>query len=274
MTPEKTQKKILKDALQNEVRPLVLSLKEVIKDGNKLLKQLNEKEIPIAEPLDLTPLIKKLETLTEEVKKKEDYTYEIKVDPSVKKQIQGKQGIRGLRGLRGVQGRKGKDGKNAVVDVAGIKKAVTPIKGKDYFDGKGGDKGADGTEITATEIRNKLEGLKGKSRLKVSAIKGIDELIQNEVKKSYNGGSYAGGNGNGGGTGSSSTFADNEIPTGVQNGVNVTFTLMHTPLTGTVHLYYNGLRQTPINDFTISTSTITMVLAPTSSDILLVDYKY
>jgi hypothetical protein len=274
MTPEKTQKKILKDALQNEVRPLVLSLKEVIKDGNKLLKQLNEKEIPIAEPIDLTPLIKKLETLTEEVKKKEDYTYEIKVDPSIKKQIQGKQGIRGLRGLRGVQGRKGKDGKDAVVDVAGIKKAVTPIKGKDYFDGKKGDTGASGAEITATEIRNKLESLKGKSRLSIKAIKGIEDIVKAEIHKNYSSGSYAGGNGGGGSAGSTNNFADNEIPTGTQNGINLTFNLMHTPLTGTVHLYYNGLRQTPVNDFTVSGTVITFVSAPIASDNILVDYQY
>lgn len=275
MTPEKTQKKILKDALQNEVRPLVLSLKEVIKEGNKLLKDLNAKEYPVAKPTDLQPLIAGIKTLTEEVKKKEDYTYEIKVDPSIKKQIQGKQGVRGLRGLRGVQGRKGKDGKDAIVDVAGIKKAVTPIKGKDYFDGKQGEKGADGTEITATDIRNKLEGLKGKSRLSVKAIKGIDEIVKTEVNKAYNGGGHGGGSGTEGGTiPTIQNFAFNEIPTGLQNGSNVTFTLMHTPLTGTVQLYYNGLRQTPSADYSITVSTLTLVDAPRAQDKILVDYQY
>ena len=275
MTPEKTQKKILKDALQNEVRPLVLSLKEVIKDGNKLLKQLNDKETPLAEPLDLTPLIKKLDTLTEEVKKKEDYTYEIKVDPSIKKSIQGKQGIRGLRGLRGVQGRKGKDGKDAVIDLEKLKKSVTPIKGKDYFDGKQGDKGQDGTDINATDIRNKLESLKGKARLKASAIKGIEDIVNTEIKKNYSGGSFAGGNGNGSqGGGTTNNFVYSEVPNGLQNNSNVTFTLLHTPLTGTVQLYYNGLRQTPVNDFTVSVGTITLVVAPTANDNLLVDYQY
>lgn len=72
-----------------------------------------------------------------------------------------------------------------------LKDGYTPIKGKDYFDGENG-KDADEEKITseilermsevlvsleANEIRNKLETLQGENRLDVSAIKGIEEKL-------------------------------------------------------------------------------------------------
>jgi len=277
MIDEKVQKKILKDGLQNEVRPYIVALKNAVAEGNELLRQIYDKEIPEEEPVDFTPVIEKLDTLVEEVKKKEEYTYEIKIDPALRKKLTGKQGIRGARGLRGLQGKAGKDGKSPTLDIEKIKKSITPIKGKDYFDGERGEKGKDGTDITATQIRNKLESLTGKQRLSAKAIKGIEELIKGEVTKAYRGGSniVGGGSGDtGGGTGTSPNFSDNEVPSGTINGSNVTFTLLHTPLTGTLHLYYNGLRQTPTSDYSIVGSVITLVSAPIPTDVLLADYKY
>jgi len=56
------------------------------------------------------------------------------------------------------------------------------------------------------------------------------------------------------------TVVTNETPSGALDGTNVTFTLAHTPLAGTVMLYYNGVHMRPGggNDYTISGSTITM----------------
>ena len=101
--------------------------------------------------------------------------------------------------LNGVQGEKGDDG-------------YTPIKGKDYFDGKDGEKGDKGdttivekvivekTEViretpivtnevkevaiheTPEEIRSKLESLKDEDRLDASAIKNLPEFVETQAK--------------------------------------------------------------------------------------------
>lgn len=65
-----------------------------------------------------------------------------------------------------------------------------------------------------------------------------------------------------------------ETPTGVINGVNVTFTLASTPKAGTEHVYYNGLLQDEgaSNDYTISGATITFTFAPTVPDKIRVSY--
>lgn len=71
-------------------------------------------------------------------------------------------------------------------------------------------------------------------------------------------------------------FVDKEVPTGVINGVNVTFTLASTPQVGSEHVFLNGELQNPggSNDYTISGSTITFNVAPpTSTSALLVDYR-
>lgn len=65
------------------------------------------------------------------------------------------------------------------------------------------------------------------------------------------------------------TFADSEVPTGTINGVNVTFTLAHTPQTGSLHVFSDGLRTT---NFTLVGTTLTMGAAPTTS--LICDYRF
>jgi len=72
-----------------------------------------------------------------------------------------------------------------------------------------------------------------------------------------------------------SNFVDNEVVSGTINGSNTTFTLANTPVSGTVKLYLNGVRQQSGagNDFTISSGTITMLTAPISGDILIADYR-
>lgn len=220
MLQTKEQKKVLKEVLQNEVRPHVVALKDVVKESNKLLKAISEKEYPEHVATDLKPLIDGLKTLTEEVKKKEEYAYEIKIDANLKRRLTGKQGVRGARGLRGLQGKTGKDGVTPTVDIQSIVKQATPIKGVHYKDGEKGEKGKDGNTITAEEIRNKLESLKGKGKLKMSAIKGLEELLkklENVLNKSFTGFTGGGNEGGGGGTGSGdvvgpASSTDNAIP--------------------------------------------------------------
>ena len=70
------------------------------------------------------------------------------------------------------------------------------------------------------------------------------------------------------------TPIDNEAPTGTMNGVNPTFTLANAPISGSVRLYYNGMRLKSGSDYSISGSTITMlVLFPNSGESFLADYR-
>jgi hypothetical protein len=66
----------------------------------------------------------------------------------------------------------------------------------------------------------------------------------------------------------------NETPGGPVNGVNVTFTLAGSAVTGSVELYKNGVRQAPGvgNDYTVSGTIVTMAVAPLTGTVLLADY--
>lgn len=70
-------------------------------------------------------------------------------------------------------------------------------------------------------------------------------------------------------------FVDRETPSGTVNGSNVTFTLANTPLSGSEHVYLNGVLQEPGagNDYTISTTTITYLTAPLTGDKIRVSYR-
>lgn len=71
-------------------------------------------------------------------------------------------------------------------------------------------------------------------------------------------------------------FVDDEAPTGIIDGANVTFTVAGTPSpVESVHLFVNGQRLRPGagNDYTVSGSTITMIAAPLAGDQLSSDYR-
>jgi hypothetical protein len=65
-----------------------------------------------------------------------------------------------------------------------------------------------------------------------------------------------------------------ETPAGSINGVNTTFTLAATPVSGSEQVFLNGVLQEPGagNDYTISSATITMLTAPPTGDRLRVNY--
>jgi len=68
-------------------------------------------------------------------------------------------------------------------------------------------------------------------------------------------------------------FVNREVPSGLKNGSNVTYTLANTPTSGTEMLYLNGILQNAGGeDYTITTNTITMTSAPISTDVLLCTY--
>lgn len=70
-------------------------------------------------------------------------------------------------------------------------------------------------------------------------------------------------------------FVSKETPTGAINGVNTTFTLANTPLTGTEEINLNGLEQIVggAEDYTISGATITMLIAPLTGEKIRVSYR-
>lgn len=76
----------------------------------------------------------------------------------------GRDGKDGRNGVDGKDGRDGRDGKDG-------------INGRDGIDGKNGIDGKDGSPDMAEDVRNKLELLEGEERLKLEAIRGLEEII-------------------------------------------------------------------------------------------------
>lgn len=74
---------------------------------------------------------------------------------------------------------------------------------------------------------------------------------------------------------SHSNFADKEIPSGAINGVNTTYTLANTPVSGSEYVFVNGLlmESGAGNDYTISGATITMLAALATGEKLRVSYR-
>ncbi len=63
-----------------------------------------------------------------------------------------------------------------------------------------------------------------------------------------------------------------EIPDGVKNGANLTFTLANTPRAGSVAVYRNGLREFLGVGYTQTGADITFTTAPLSTDDIHADY--
>lgn len=74
---------------------------------------------------------------------------------------------------------------------------------------------------------------------------------------------------------SSSNFVDKETPSGSINGSNTAFSLANTPVSGSEHVYLNGILQDvgAGNDYTISGANITMTTAPLTGEKLKVSYR-
>jgi hypothetical protein len=71
-------------------------------------------------------------------------------------------------------------------------------------------------------------------------------------------------------------YADAIVPSGTINSSNVTFTLPQAPTpAASLELFYNGVLQTAGGvDYTLSSSTITMVTAPLTGSSLIAWYRY
>ncbi len=72
---------------------------------------------------------------------------------------------------------------------------------------------------------------------------------------------------------SRSTEVYGEVPAGVVNGVNATFSTSFSFRANTERLYLNGVRQKRVSDYTVSPpSTVIFVLPPRTNDHILIDY--
>ena len=72
---------------------------------------------------------------------------------------------------------------------------------------------------------------------------------------------------------SNTYFHYNEVPTGTIGGGNQTFTLAANPNPdSSLEVYLNGMKQTLTTDYTVSGTTLTMVIAPDAGMTLTVNY--
>lgn len=63
------------------------------------------------------------------------------------------------------------------------------------------------------------------------------------------------------------------VPTGTPNAILTTFVLPSTPNpASSLKVYVNGVRQKLTTDYTLTTVTITFVVAPDTGDVILCDY--
>jgi len=84
---------------------------------------------------------------------------------------EGKAGLAGENGKQGEKGEAGKDGRNGIDGIDG----KNGVSGRDGMNGKDG---LNGSPDNPGQIRDKLETLKGKERLDISAIDGLEEKIK------------------------------------------------------------------------------------------------
>lgn len=76
-----------------------------------------------------------------------------------------------------------------------------------------------------------------------------------------------------GGGGPTVNFSDKEIPSGTIDGVNTTFTLANIPSpSASLELFLNGVNQN--GNFSLSSATITYVVAPSVGDVHVSWYRY
>lgn len=188
----------------------------------------------------------------------------------------GPQGPRGLKGDTGAVGPMGPKGEMGPQGLPGV--------------GIQGVPGPAGSPDMAEDIRNKLELLSGDDRLDASAIKNLPESVKTIIET--------------GGGGSSTLFGMMDValtgiatnqsmkwngtkwvpytPAGATTkvwgetptGSGTTFTLAHTPATGTLRVHRGGARQKVTTDYTLSGTTLTLLVTLDAAEVLMVDYEY
>jgi hypothetical protein len=127
-------------------------------------------------------------------------------------------------------------------------------------------------EMTAEQLRDKLESLNDDNKLRIEAIYKLEERLKElENRPVYKGGSIGGGFSV---NAMELHIVDDSTPTGSVDGANTNFVLSHTPSPSTsLKLYVNGQRVKLTEDFSISGTTITFVTAPPTGSIITADFR-
>lgn len=325
---DENQKKIFKDALRAEISPLLIGLRNDIKESNTHLEQVfseiakkstvelffNPDVMAKMKPKDGITPEKGVHYFTEQEKEEflkaitpikgihyftEQEVVEFKIAVTPVKGIDYRDGIDGHTPIKGIDYLTSEE-------LEGIKLMVTPIKGVHYKDGDPGKPGVNGTEISAEEIRDRLESLRGSARLSISAITGLQEILNSlsVEDKNGNGSTPIGVSGvskltdlsdiklstltngdvltwsstlnawkNAASSGGSVNLiiSENLNTLASQSGNNVVLTLAHTPTS--LALYRNGARLTPTTEYSLSTNQATVYNA-IIGDSFLGDYLY
>lgn len=134
---------------------------------------------------------------------------------------------------------KGEDGKDGVVDYSTVKDIATPIIESKYRQIKSELKKIEtdlyktireskSPELTATQIRNKLESLSGNDRLSAKAIKGLEKFVGIVIAQS------------GGGGVDLSNYLQNSFETYSKNLKSYPYTIADTSSTVTTITYSTG----------------------------------
>ena len=155
------------------------------------------------------------------------------------------------------------DGTNTLAvdvgDMIYINKAVNPKSGLDLTTDVDKVDNTEASDILRTSDISTDQDFAGVDPTKLTTRGAIETFVANEIA------AIPGG----------ATLVDGEIPTGLINSSNTTYTLANTPSPATsLKVYLNGVRQRLTTDYTLATATITMTEAPTTGDNILVDYTY
>jgi len=173
--------------------------------------------------------------------------------------------------------------------VSKLKDGYTPIKGKDYFDGKDGAigltgamgatgeqgesitglNGADGSPDTPRLIRDKLEFLKDEDKLSIEAVGNLEKRLQDLEERPL------GGKGGGGLSYAALDIhlVDNEA-VGTGDGVTTDFSINNMPNpTTSLHIHVGTVELFDTDDFTLSEQTITFLTAPPTGAKIRANYR-
>ena len=175
-----------------------------------------------------------------------------------------KNGQDGKDGQKGDDGRDGKDSDPQEVARLSSQLAITAVLPKIPTIEQVGEK----IPIWGEKIRDSLELLQDSDRLEISAIKDLQEKLDElrELKtRTIGGGGFNYG-------AMDIHIVDDETPT--NSGDNLNFTIAHIPSpTSSLKVYRNGQRLRITEDYTFSGVTITLLTAFSAGEILLVDYR-
>lgn len=245
------------------------------------------------------------EDLDETIKKVEDRLPDIK---SMLEQVKGKDGENGEKGADGRDGRDGEDADELAIEQritaklpdekkiisvlekklpskeSVVKRCMAMLPTKEEIakkvivpepekidEQKIVDKVEADLPSLGDKIRDGLELLSGESRLRIEAINGLEEILE-ELKKQKLGGGRVGGGFNY--MAMDIHIVDDQTPTGTIDGVNTTFTIGNAPNPiASLKVYINGMRMNLTEDYTFSANTITFLVAPVAGDKIKVDYR-